>query len=299
MRDGRDRVALARGPVPDHAARRGQLVGRVVQSAAPRPGPGGRPGASRPRPENARAMAWNASKSVRVCHGGAIAGLNACTNGCMSVLDRSCFSYQVAAGSTTSENSVVEVIRKSSDSSRSSLPSGASSRQRTSPRPLLGPGVSVARSDASVPSRWRRKYSLPLRRGAEQVGPPHGEHPRPVLRRVGVLAGEPEPALAQRLDHVRRPGRPGRPPAPRRPGRAGCGRTSGWSASSPAGPTGPAGRRCAAPANAPRAQRGGERAGVVACRSATGRCAGTSTRCRSSAGAGATSPARTRAAPSR
>ena len=35
--------------------------------------------------------------------GGAIAGLNECTNGCMSVEDRSCFSYQVAAGSTMSE----------------------------------------------------------------------------------------------------------------------------------------------------------------------------------------------------
>ena len=52
---------------------------------------------------NACAMAMKASQSVRVCHGGAIAGLNEFTNGCMSVLFRSCFSYQVAAGSTTSE----------------------------------------------------------------------------------------------------------------------------------------------------------------------------------------------------
>jgi hypothetical protein len=43
------------------------------------------------------------SKSVRVCHGGAIAGLNEWMNGCMSVVLRSCFSYHVAAGSTTSE----------------------------------------------------------------------------------------------------------------------------------------------------------------------------------------------------
>ena len=48
-------------------------------------------------------MAVNASKSVRVCHGGAMAGLNECTNGCMSVLEMSCFSYHVAAGSTMSE----------------------------------------------------------------------------------------------------------------------------------------------------------------------------------------------------
>ena len=48
-------------------------------------------------------MALKMAKSVRVCHGGAIAGLNECTNGCMSVVLRSCFSYQVAAGSTMSE----------------------------------------------------------------------------------------------------------------------------------------------------------------------------------------------------
>ena len=107
-------------------------------------------------------MPWNASKSVRVCHGGLIAGVNAWTNGCMSVVFRSCFSYQVAAGSTTSENSVVEVIRKSSDSSRSSLPSGASSCQTTSCGPLAPAAPRSARRDASVPSRWRRKYSLPL-----------------------------------------------------------------------------------------------------------------------------------------
>ena len=74
----------------------------------------------------------NASKSVRVCHGGAMAGLNECTNGCMSVVEMSCFSYQVAAGSTTSANVQVLVIRKSIAVSRSSLPRGASSRQVTS-----------------------------------------------------------------------------------------------------------------------------------------------------------------------
>ena len=35
-----------------------------------------------------------------------------CTKGCMSVEEMSCFSYQVAAGRTTSECSVVEVLRK-------------------------------------------------------------------------------------------------------------------------------------------------------------------------------------------
>ena len=48
--------------------------------------------------ESLRAMAWKVSKSLLASHGGSIAGEKACTNGCMSVVDRSCFSYQVAAG---------------------------------------------------------------------------------------------------------------------------------------------------------------------------------------------------------
>ena len=47
-------------------------------------------------------MTFQVSQSDFVCHGGAIAGLNEWMKGCMSVVDRSCFSYQVAAGSTTS-----------------------------------------------------------------------------------------------------------------------------------------------------------------------------------------------------
>ena len=133
------------------------------------------------------------SKSVRVCHGGGIAGLKACTNGCMSVLDRSYFSYQVAAGSTTSENSVVDVIRKSSVSSRSSLPAGASSRQRTS----RGRGVRRrlgARGRVLGPEQVAQEVLVALAGGAEQVRPPDGQHPRAVLLRVRVLAGEPQPA---------------------------------------------------------------------------------------------------------
>ncbi len=48
-------------------------------------------------------------------------------NGCMSEVLRSFFSYQVAVGSTMSEYSAVVHMRKSSVTSRSSLPSGASS----------------------------------------------------------------------------------------------------------------------------------------------------------------------------
>ena len=110
---------------------------------------------------NFSAMVCQASQSVRVCQGGAMAGLNECTNGCMSVVLRSCFSYQVAAGRTTSEKIVVLVCRKSIVISRSSFPSGASSRHVTSTGRWPS-GVSVARTEESVPSRCLRKYSLPL-----------------------------------------------------------------------------------------------------------------------------------------
>ncbi|KUG59493.1 hypothetical protein AVL61_16405 [Kocuria rosea subsp. polaris] len=78
----------------------------------------------------------------------------------MSVEDRSCFSYQVAAGNTTSESRVELVIRKSADTSRSSLPSGACSCQVTS----FGREVewSEPRTLWWVPSRCLRKYSSPL-----------------------------------------------------------------------------------------------------------------------------------------
>ena len=56
---------------------------------------------------------------------------------------------------------MVLVIRKSSDSSRSSLPVGAGSRQTTS-RGRAPDGACVARRLESVPSRWCRKYSSPL-----------------------------------------------------------------------------------------------------------------------------------------
>src|SRR5690625_3930328 len=45
----------------------------------------------------------NISQSDLASHGGEIAGLNGCTNGCKSVLDKSNFSYHVAAGKIISE----------------------------------------------------------------------------------------------------------------------------------------------------------------------------------------------------
>ena len=111
--------------------------------------------------ENFLATAFQASQSVFDCHGGEMAGLNECTNGCMSVVLMSCFSYQVAAGSTTSENSVELVIRKSMVMSRSSLPSGTSSGHAM-PSGRLSGGACSAVTALSVPSRCLRKYSLPL-----------------------------------------------------------------------------------------------------------------------------------------
>ena len=96
-------------------------------------------------------MVWNASKSERASHGGSMAGLNAWMNGCMSVDDRSDFSYQVAAGSTRSDSNVVDVIRKSIDIIRSSLPSGMSSAPRRC-REAAAPERSVRRAGC----RWCR-----------------------------------------------------------------------------------------------------------------------------------------------
>src|SRR5699024_7025750 len=111
--------------------------------------------------ENFSAMVAQMSQSVRDCHGVEMAGLNVLTNGCMSVVDRSCFSYQVAAGSTTSLCSVEVVILKSNVSNRSILPIGASSRHVTS-RGRRSSGVSSALTVLSTPSRCLRKYCSPL-----------------------------------------------------------------------------------------------------------------------------------------
>ena len=78
----------------------------------------------------------------------------------MSVDERSNFSYHVAAGKTTSLSSVEDVMRKSAETSRSSFPSGASSRQRTSCG--LDSAWSSPRTLLLVPSRCLRKYSSPF-----------------------------------------------------------------------------------------------------------------------------------------
>src|SRR5690606_26388627 len=99
------------------------------------------------------------SQSERDSQSGLTAGLNGWTKGCMSVEDRSVFSYQVAAGKTISAYSGVEVIRKSSATIRSSLPS-------TSSRQTISSGFSStfgsANKPSEAPNKCFMKYSWPL-----------------------------------------------------------------------------------------------------------------------------------------
>src|SRR5699024_6710194 len=76
--------------------------------------------------ENTLLISRKEFQSLFACHGGDIAALNGCTNGCMSVVDKSYFSYHVAAGSTISEIIPELVIRKSSATSKSAFPFGGS-----------------------------------------------------------------------------------------------------------------------------------------------------------------------------
>jgi len=67
--------------------------------------------------------------------------------------------YQVAAGSTTSENSALLVIRKSVVVKTSTLPRGAVSRQVTSFGLTSGGDSSALTAGSLVPRRCFRKYS--------------------------------------------------------------------------------------------------------------------------------------------
>src|SRR3569832_1143760 len=100
--------------------------------------------------------------------------------GCMSEVLRSSFSYQVAEGSTMSEYRQVVDMRKSSVTSRSSLPSAPLSCHTTSfglaspSSPRSGPSTAFC-----VPSRYLRKYSWPL-----------PEEPRRLERHTNRLRGK-------------------------------------------------------------------------------------------------------------
>ena len=225
---------------------------------------------------------WKMSKSLLASHGGSIAGVKACTNGCMSVEDRSCFSYQVAAGKhDVGQQRGRGHPEVGARPAGRACPPGASSRQVTSSDEPRRSGSSLPSTLEWVPSRCLQEVLVALGRGAEQVGAPQHQRARPVLRGVDVLdrraAGVPScSASATYAGGVRRACRRRRRPRPRRRGPAGCGRTAGRTASSPAARTGRWCPRCACRPGGPRpAARRARRRSSRRC--ATGRCACTST----------------------
>ena len=173
------------------------------------------------------------------------------------------------------------VIRKSSVSSRSSLPSGASSRQATSvgPRPSAAPRS--ARSDVVGAEQVLEEVLVALGRGAEQVGPPHGQAP------AGSSPARPGPRR-------RTAGRPALSSSTTCSAGVACRRRCGLvgqvervaverrvaTASSPAARTARSRRPVCLPAKRARRRAARPARRRRSGRSATGRCAGTSTRCR-------------------
>src|SRR5690606_35984132 len=110
--------------------------------------------------ENVCAISRNASQSLLLSHGGETAALNGWMNGCRSVLLISNFSYQVAAGSTISENRPELVMRKSMLTNRSVFPSGGCSSTCTSCG--CHECVVSVRTESSPPIRCFTKYSWPF-----------------------------------------------------------------------------------------------------------------------------------------
>ena len=128
----------------------------------------------------------------------------------MSEVLRSFFSYQVAVGRTMSEYTQVVDMRKSSVTSRSSFPSGASSCQTTSL------GFFLPSSPRSLPmhavlgaEQVLEEILVALARRAEQVRAPDEQVARPVVRIVGIVAGQLQLARLQRWRR-RNPWPPGR-----------------------------------------------------------------------------------------
>ena len=153
-----------RAPVAHRAAAAGRARPGVSCSSGAGDDVGARAEVLRGQPrERARRRALNASQSVFASHGGGIAALNGCTNGCRSVLERSCFSYQVAAGRTTSEYRHEPFMRKSIVVKRSIFPVGRLVAPVDVLRALLGRGLRRrARRRPATPRMCRRKYSWPL-----------------------------------------------------------------------------------------------------------------------------------------
>ena len=121
----------------------------------------------------------------------------------MSEVLRSFFSYQLAVGSTMSEYTQVVDMRKSSVTSRSSFPSGASSCQTTSDRLLLAGLAQILALDAvRGAEQMLQEILVALAAGAQDVGAPDEQIARPVDRIVGILAGELELAGLERRGDV-------------------------------------------------------------------------------------------------
>ena len=176
-------------------------------------------------------------------------------------------------------------MRKSSVTSRSSFPSGASLVPDDLLRLLL---AGLARGPCPctpcvVPSRCLRKYSWPLPRRAEQVRAPDEQVARPVVRIVRVVAGELQLAGLQRLRR-RSPSAPGRRLRPAWRRRAGSPAAAAPTAASPCARR----ARCSRSARRPTGRPARSATGSPtrrASRSATGRCARRRTRSSSSAAA--------------
>jgi hypothetical protein len=114
----------------------------------------------------------------------------------MSVVERSCFSYQVAAGRTTSESSVVDVIRKIGADEQVEL----SLRNVVAPYHLGGPhlGRRLCRHQVRVGAQQvLEEVLVALSRRAQQVGPPEDQGAWPVPRGVDVLDRELQASVDQ------------------------------------------------------------------------------------------------------
>ena len=226
-------------------------------------------------------------------HGGGTAWLNECTNGCMSVIDRSCFSYQVAAGSTMSVQAVV-VMRKSTLTQGRACPRGISSRQRTSPgaRPRAAARPAARRGGGA--EQVAQEVLLALARGAEQVRAPDEEHAGSSRARSG-----PRPRTAAACLSSETTCAGGSAPAARLVGEV-RGLRSNWERRHPAHP-----HRLGVRVDRrhPREQPGAERARRTAPgaggRSATARCACSTRTCPAPGAAAGASRARTPASASR
>ena len=132
------------------------------------------------------AMRWNMSKSLLASHGGSIAGVKACTKGCMSVAGQ--VVLLVPGGGR--QHDVGEQRRRGHPEvgrqQQVELPLrrfvAARPRHAVAPRPsLFGHHVGVGAEQVL------QEVLVALGGRAEQVGAPQRQRPRPVLGRVDVL----------------------------------------------------------------------------------------------------------------